>query len=527
MPMTKLQAFFAFVGLAAGLNAQPMASDIQLDPDMKQRIAKYREDIKSTDATTKTHALDAVTNIQPALTLLVPLAARQEVAKMRQAGIDYQQRRIDKMEGASAGGGATTSAVSKTGVSDLFSAALENGALNRTQEGTATTFRVNGYGVYSLFHPPAGSCSITNPLCDSVPELTLRGLSASITIDNSTGQGVVPMNTQTTGGASPTQVGVARQGGRISSVGGRFDLLRRSRIQPKDYDPWKKAVATAQTAADNFSKALANTEEIDPELKAFTACVSDGFAKVTEQLDLEKAYKTCLLVLYDKIPGSKIGVLFNLEKARVDYNKAMADALRDLLFKPQFTLEYTHDQPAAQPNQSTVRMIVDTKFWGRKSGPTANGAADDPQGSLTLNVGFTFYETIPQGVKAGKFRDAQAALQLDRKIGNVSWQNRPVISLAGYYQYQKEKSILQFDNKSQTPIVPIPLPQPASALLDTKGGIGIVQGKITIPVTGVISIPLAVSWSNRTELLKASEVRGQFGISIDLDKILGKSGAAQ
>ncbi len=527
MSMTKLQAFFALVGLAAALNAQPVANDIQLDPDMQQRIAKYREDIK--DATKREHALDAVTNIQPALTLLMPLVARQEVAKMRQTGIDYQQRRMDKMRGASAGGGATTSAVSKPGVADLFSAALENGALNRTQEGTATTFRVNSYGVYSLFHPPAGSCSITNPLCDSHSELTLRGLSASLTIDNSTGQAVVPMNTQTTGGASPTAVGVTRQGGRISGVGAHFDLLRRSIIEPKDYDTWRKAVttATAQTAADGFSQALANTEKINPELKAFTACVSEGFAKATEQLDLEKAYKTCLLVLYDKIPASNIGVLLDLEKARGDYNKAMANALRNLLFKPQLTLEYTHDQPAAQPNQSTVRMIVDTKFWGRKSGPTANGMADDPQGSLTLNVAFSFYETIPQGVKAGKFRDAQAALQLDRKIGNVSWQNRPVISLAGYYQYQKEKSILQFDNKSQTPIVPIPLPQPASALLDTKGGIGIVQGKITIPVTGVISIPLAVSWSNRTELLKASEVRGQFGISIDLDKILGKSGAAQ
>ena len=52
---------------------------------------------------------------------------------------------------------------------------------------------------------------------------------------------------------------------------------------------------------------------------------------------------------------------------------------------------------------------------------------------------------------------------------------------------------------------------------------GIGQFKFTIPVKGSgVKIPLSVTFSNRTEFIKESKVRGNVGITFDLDTIFSK-----
>jgi hypothetical protein len=56
-----------------------------------------------------------------------------------------------------------------------------------------------------------------------------------------------------------------------------------------------------------------------------------------------------------------------------------------------------------------------------------------------------------------------------------------------------------------------------------KGNIGIGQFKFTIPVKGSgVKIPLSVTFSNRTEFIKESKVRGNIGVTFDLDTIFSK-----
>jgi hypothetical protein len=49
----------------------------------------------------------------------------------------------------------------------------------------------------------------------------------------------------------------------------------------------------------------------------------------------------------------------------------------------------------------------------------------------------------------------------------------------------------------------------------------VVQGKLTIPVMDGISLPLSASWANRSDLIKESYVKGNFGLSFDVAKLLG------
>lgn len=46
------------------------------------------------------------------------------------------------------------------------------------------------------------------------------------------------------------------------------------------------------------------------------------------------------------------------------------------------------------------------------------------------------------------------------------------------------------------------------------------QGKFVVPITPGISLPLSVTVANRTELIDESEVRGQFGVTFDVSKLL-------
>lgn len=45
------------------------------------------------------------------------------------------------------------------------------------------------------------------------------------------------------------------------------------------------------------------------------------------------------------------------------------------------------------------------------------------------------------------------------------------------------------------------------------------QAKLTIPLIFGMNLPCSVSWSNRTELIKESEVRGRFGFTFDIAKL--------
>jgi hypothetical protein len=59
--------------------------------------------------------------------------------------------------------------------------------------------------------------------------------------------------------------------------------------------------------------------------------------------------------------------------------------------------------------------------------------------------------------------------------------------------------------------------------VSTKGNIGLGQAKLTIPVKGSgVQIPISLTWSNRTELILENDVRGNIGITFDLDKLFAK-----
>ena len=60
----------------------------------------------------------------------------------------------------------------------------------------------------------------------------------------------------------------------------------------------------------------------------------------------------------------------------------------------------------------------------------------------------------------------------------------------------------------------------AATVLGTKGHLGIAQLRFALSLNRVVRMPLSVTWATRRELIKEEDVRGQIGLTLDLDQVL-------
>ncbi len=150
------------------------------------------------------------------------------------------------------------------------------------------------------------------------------------------------------------------------------------------------------------------------------------------------------------------------------------------------------------PDLSNLTLVLERGFAG----------ANAPE--LTFNASGTWFSSCAAG--RGNLRDARASLQLDvplrKEIENIG---KLTLSFSGQYLRLFEEPIGQKVTLK-------------GVTIDRTGGIGVFQTKLSIPVKGSgIRLPISFTYSNRTELIKEGEVRGNVGITFDLDSLFAKS----
>ena len=174
-----------------------------------------------------------------------------------------------------------------------------------------------------------------------------------------------------------------------------------------------------------------------------------------------------------------------------------------------FTFEYTNNAPLNSPRTSDFRLIF---AW-----------QPAPRVMLTLNGAGTIYNTLPTGVTVGRWRDAQVAGQVDIAMGQLGTVTTPIVSAAGYFQYMHDPALITIGPGDLAPNTNIQLPGNAVTLLGVRGNIAIGQVKLTFPLRNSgVSIPLAVTWANRSDLLPSNgvDVTAHFGLSFNMDGLL-------
>jgi hypothetical protein len=216
------------------------------------------------------------------------------------------------------------------------------------------------------------------------------------------------------------------------------------------------------------------------------------------------------------------------------------EAQTDQLIKslaPVLSFEYDYNTPVNQPTTSTAKLLL-SYSWRKLKCSSGSSSGDSTSTSTvdrfttTVNVGGNFYNSAPSSVpSAGAFRDAQAGSEFDVamcpqiKQPILSYLTNATIGLTYYYQDQVSPSILKVASAG----MPLPginitgLSSSATQVFTKKGPINFVQLKYGLGFGKNVKFPIAISWSNRTDLMTHALWSAQFGVSYDFSSLLNSS----
>jgi len=418
--------------------------------------------------------------------------------------------RLNKFAAAAGGSGGSTALLSKVAVPAVLGLGVEYGSILQQTEGMATTLRGNllGLGRWGLGSQQFQYCpEIAQDTC-SASEQFLRRFSVATTFENVRKQDET-VTVATAGG--PAVADLFTQDFRMSAWGLRFDLTRNNLDDPKYITKWREQIAKLRgdQTADQLTLAVAGafkgatSEEYlqwrGDILTAINNAVDEREIKaiLTRQLD-------AVVPILERANPTQADALRTLRRAYSNYFLVRDGLLREAQVH-KMSLEYVNSHPQNQPNRSSVRFIYSHQ-------PSSAPAV------ITLNMALTMYNALQTGA-SHRLRDVQVAAQLDRSLGDIGSFGRASLALAGYYQWMKDDALISIGPGNIAPGSGIVLSQPAVKLLGTKGSIGVFQGKLSLPLGQTMKVPLSVTWANRTELINEKEVRGQIGVTLDMDSL--------
>jgi hypothetical protein len=434
--------------------------------------------------------------------------------------------RLNKLVGNTPTGTGTTALLSKVAVPGAFGFASEVGAITQSTNGTTTTLRANLLGLVNLVagNEQFPTCPDVT-LADCAPTSRwLRRFSVSTSFDS---LGASSGGTEEAAPSASTDF----FGGnfRLSSWTARVDLTANDPDDARYLERWKAAVPKLRT-----TEALKFTASIDALIgpggkisDAYAQWRAEAFSALQKlpagafEAELERQLEVLVgrMVAADPEFWNKVVAV----RRTTDEFFAVRNEVLKAIQSHQASLEYVDNKPVDQPELSTVRFIYSHQ-------PSARSAV-----LVTANVAARWYthelevvdDTGAPVPDQGRFRDIQVAGQIDRRLGPGMGES--VFSLGAYYQWMADDALLKFDPEDGTaPGSGIELTDTAIKVLDSKGHIGVVQVKLTVPIRGAMKVPLSLTWANRkelvTELEKKSVFKAQIGFTLDFDSLLkGKS----
>ena len=372
----------------------------------------------------------------------------------------------------------TTSLVSKAAVPAVFGFAVENGALTRTTNGTTVTFTGTPVGIIESM---AKKGFIDSYQTQDDFTAFLRKLSFGLSFDTSRGD------------QPGTFTGTRQQ---LSGFSFKYNILdQRDPRHPRYTRRWQEITRKQATKlAVSLNKFVADLATSPNPL--FTAWLDETNTALTGKTTYEDI-EAVLEIQFQKLADIKTPELDPLVNAVAtdleDFTKERNDILDEISNGWIATFDYNNERPVGSPSLSNFRFLAEKGAY--------NGSID-----FTGNASLTVYNSRPTIPNTQRLRDFRFAGQIDVPIGDVAKTGKFMLSFAGRY----ERLLTDEPIAGTTAVI-------------RKGDIAAGQLKLTIPIRGTaFKIPLSISFANRTELIQEKEVRGNFGVTFDLDSILAK-----
>jgi hypothetical protein len=450
--------------------------------------------------------------------------------------------------GSSSNSAGSTNLVAKPKTTDFISLASETGAFTETNNGSTITLQANADGLLKFF---------TNHSLferwESDTATRLQPLNLSVTFNvaqsgTSSVQSSGPANSSTP--ASITSILIPSNNVSLSAFTASYAVYQKFNPQDKKFsDAWEKARqekadeltkagSTVATSVDKFFADVLGSGPTPPGLKPVLVEWHTKGKEIEDRGDFSDpqfaafvmAYAKCADA-YNKFLTSKstyVEDVLALKVAVDAFEKLTNEVFSQARGTALATLSYTYATPVQKPATHQFSMVIADLFRGGKpqlANANCETVAKDRCRSflsgaqLTGNFNASVYATLPPGAVYGRLRDLQMSGEFSKPFGGTLKEPRGTLSAAGYGQYQYDPTVLNITAGNLAPGTDIPLPANAQLLFGKSGWLGVVQGKLVINLKQGLNIPVAIKWSNKTDLIQANDVRGQIGLSYDLSAL--------
>jgi hypothetical protein len=424
--------------------------------------------------------------------------------------------------------GQGTSLVQKVGIPQLLALAVENGAITNKVSGTTMTLSTSPYAFLTAF----GAVSDTQANYNVSAWATHTGISATFNVSNSSDPlASVSRKQVSQWQAKATFRDTSIRSKSVATLYANSDLKKVADAVAIDLsNSWFVTVRTdLDIPADNaYQKAWAANLETDvaDAQRTGDSAKSDVIATaLLKILDADQDYQTGLKNSYAQISSeaSLSALVKKLHSDRADFNeketefeKKIADLAKgwngDFAFSEQFPATVTSIS-ASGASASTTTATIPAYFQAEldvtcepysSSDNTGKPCPLRSTGTFTFNASAMFYPNPVASLNEKTFRGAHAALEGQWTLGPGFLRTKPendksnmTLSLSANYERLEE-------NKDQ------PKKRPDLAI----GNI-----KLVIPISAGVALPVSFTAASAGEQNKEKYVRGNFGITFDLDKL--------
>ena len=432
--------------------------------------------------------------------------------------------------GGSSGANGSTNLATKPTTTDLISLASESGAFTDTVNGTTATLQANALGLMKYMGNKPIFERWESEFADRIQPLTFA---VTLNVAQSSSSTVATTGSaNTTTSTSIAAVLLPANNASFSSFTASYNLYRPYGPQDKTFlANWAKALtvnssafsagtATIQSAiALLLPPAVVATLPTNMKTPLDTWHTAAAAAEKTPSFDAfvaaYRAYSDLFCSYVMSLPNAPTNAM-TLVKAIQSFDSAVDTVINQARGTPLATLNYTYSMPVQKPATHEFTAAVSYLFKGnpQESKPSFMSGVQ-----LTGNFTGAIYSSVPAGATYSRLRDLQISAEVDKPFGGTVSAPRGTLSAAGYGQYQYDPTVLNITAGNLVPGTNISLPSNAQVLLGTSGWLGVVQGKLVVNLKSGLTLPIAVKWSNKTDLIQGNDVRGQVGLSYDLSAL--------
>ncbi len=407
--------------------------------------------------------------------------------------LESERTRTDKQVGSAPGNSGTTSLAVKGGMPSFIGWAIEQGAATSSVNGNTVTVRANPYNLGRALYLRQGLVALKEePLEEEAFSTFLKKIAVGFSFDT------------TRGTDPPVFIGSKQQ---LSAVSFRYEFINRRNPLSASNKVEREAFFDSQTGSlDKIADAVITFVRFDnntynfPPLDKWQSETNIELAKISAGLD-EAAYtKEVTKIIIDRLSKLPTGELAKspqvtealdlYTEGSMAFKKGRDEFIEKLNKKTVATFEYTNYREPIAPDTSNFRFIWEKGLFSKTD--------------FTFNASLTMYNKKPSFTGVKRLRDFQFALQTETPLGDTFGTGDTTLTFAGRYERLNGDTI-------NTLGVVTP---------NSKGDIAVGQFKFTIPIANWgIKLPLSITFANRTDLIKERTIRGNFGLTFDLDPL--------